>query len=336
MVGLAVLCCAAIGVAIWAFAYGRDHQKRTARVPVAAHAGRTIRVMTANIKLADPRDGINRWSKRRRLLAAVLAKYHPDIIGMQESTPVQTAWLSVHLHSYVHYPDNSGAGSMLRMFHSMAHALAVWNQIFFKANRFTLLAGRHGPLRPHHPQTDPTENAYYALAVLHDRAKLLPDIIMIDTHLRHGVPNARMCALKLEKILHKWENRYPKALAIMTGDMNHTRFQKPVYSALSGYPWARLQPLLRMRDTFDYALKPANVWWGTWQDFTGKPHRVWPSDLIFVGHGWRYSPATIVRDHGKSGRYPTDHFLVYSDVTLRRNPDAPAVVALHGVGRRKP
>jgi endonuclease/exonuclease/phosphatase family metal-dependent hydrolase len=328
LVVIALLCCAAIGATIWALVYARAHRKPHPGIAVSAHPGRAIRVMTANIKLADPKDGRNRWSRRRRLLATVFNKYRPAIIGMQESTPVQTAWLSLHLHGYVHYPDNAGTSSMLRMLHSMAHALAVWNEIFFKADRFRLVLGRHGPLRPHHPQPDPTENAYYALAVLRDRAKILPDIIMIDTHLRHGVPNARLCALKLQRILHRWERKYPRALAVVTGDMNHDRLQRPVYRALSGYPWARKNARFRMQDTFDYALKPPGALWGTWQNFTGKPSRVWPSDLIFVSAGWRYRPAVIARDHSASGRYPTDHFLVYTDITPRRKSSSPAILSL--------
>lgn len=297
-------------------------QKRADVTPAkAGPASRHIRVLVANIKLADPADGPNRWSKRRRLLLTVFRKYHAQIMGLQESTPAQTAYLGLHLHHYSHYPGAGGAGNV---FKALTGALASWDQIFFRADRFAVLAHSHGPLRPRHPQRNATENAYYSLVVLSDRRHVLPDIIVIDTHLRHGVPNAAICARHIQLHLREAWQRFPGALAVVMGDMNHDRTVTPVYRALLGYPGAARQRLWKMTDVFNYAAKPHGVWWGTWQDFTGQPHEKWPSDLIFISHGWHYTPAFIIRDHSLRGRYPTDHFLVTTVLTPRKRLTAPA------------
>ncbi len=329
--GVMLVIAAIGGTLAWRLATPRWSRKVAVTPPKAGPAPRHIRVLVANIKLADPADGVNRWSKRRRLLLTVFRKYHAQIMGLQESTPAQTAYLGLHLHNYAHYP---GIGGAANVFKALTGALASWDQIFFRADRFSLVTASHGALRPNHPQRNATENAYYSLVVLADRRHVLPDIIVIDTHLRHGVPNAAICAQHIQIRLRQAWQRFPNALAVVMGDMNHDRTVTPVYRALEGFPGAARQPLWKMTDAFNYAAKPAGVWWGTWQDFTGQPHEEWPSDLIFVSHGWRYTPSYIIRDHSPQGRYPTDHFLVTTVVAPRRRLDAPALMVIpkrHGV-----
>ncbi len=282
--------------------------------PPAASAARYVRVMTANINNIEPNAGKHSWSRRRGVLLAILHKYRPGIIAMQAATPAQTAWLAVRLRGYAHFPAHAALhGNILS---ALAGALAFWNQIFFQ-NRFQLVAGAYGLVRPRHLQRNPTENAYYSLAVLRDRRRVLPTVIVIDTHLRHGNENAALCAAKLQVILRHWWKRYPDARAILLGDMNHPRNDAPVYSALLGrrYLHGRRGPLF---DTFNYRRRPRGRLWGTWQNYVGRPVVRWPTDLIFVSRGWKFTPARIIRDHSPAGVYPSDHFFVLT--TLRPAP----------------
>ncbi len=62
-------------------------------------------VMTANVRFSDPGDGVNVWANRRELLVKTLLKYNADIIGCQEVTPAQGAYLIKELGNwYTHYP----------------------------------------------------------------------------------------------------------------------------------------------------------------------------------------------------------------------------------------
>ncbi len=274
---------------------------------------RTISVMTANIALDTPTESQYPWARRRALVVQVLRKYHTDIIGTQACSPVQTAYLSHYMTGYLHYPAHANLGA--NVFASLSGALETWNQIWFKADRFTLVAAVHGLVRPHHLQVNPTENTYYSLVVLHDRLGILPDIIVIDTHLRHGNTNAALCARKLHWILARWERRFPHAPAMLMGDMNHPKSDAMVYTGLCGNPGPGIPPGTRLRDTFDYQARPKGVLWGTWQQFKGRPVIALPSDLILVSPTWRFTPAQIMRDHTPTGLYPSDHYFVMSDLT---------------------
>ena len=268
---------------------------------------RSLNIISANVRFADPDDGINLWNNRRALLVATLQDHNPDIIGCQEVTPAQATYLLKELKGFSFAKDNHAD-----LLSAPAGLMGVMNMLFYRADRFTLLATADGPLRPEAPQSVATENAYYTLAVLADRNHLFPDLIVIDTHLRHGVANAAASAQKIHTLIAAQRKTYPKAQAIVLGDMNHGR-GTPVYDALLG-PKDGGDPLI---DTFDYTTKPAAERWGTYHAFAGKPLADLPSDLIFISPALNSTPATILRDHTPppDNRYPTDHFLVLTTLT---------------------
>ncbi len=98
--------------------------------------------------------------------------------------------------------------------------------------------------------------------------------------------------------------------------MNHSR-GTPVYAALIGPNEGEEGGSDPLADTFDYQQKPANERWGTYHAFTGRPTADFPSDLILVTPGLKYTPAAILRNHTPADRYPTDHFLVLTILTAK-------------------
>ena len=44
----------------------------------------TLRLMTFNIRYDNPRDGKNRWSNRKKMVADIVIDQKIDIVGMQE------------------------------------------------------------------------------------------------------------------------------------------------------------------------------------------------------------------------------------------------------------
>ncbi len=290
------------------------------KFPAHAHGGRAIKpahrylkIMTVNVSFAALNPRPFRWSKRRALLVKILLKHHADIIGTQESSAPQTAYLAANMTGYAHVPAY-GVGSHNLL--PVGIGLTSVNDILYNRHRLKLIDQQHGLLRPHHLQPNPTENAYYTLAIFHDRAGIFPPLIVVDTQLRHGNANAAKSAVKLQQYLRQVWRKYPTAAAIVMGDINHPKTDPPVYDPLIGvkYKGSRHGCL---RDTFDYAARPKGVLWGTWQQFIGRPVIKLPTDLIFVSKNLRYSPAKILRDHSPTGEYPTDHYLVETRIWPR-------------------
>lgn len=289
-----------------------------------------LRVLTANIRLPSSDDSQNTWVERRELLLRTLLAQDPDIIGMQEVGPGQTAYLLNNLKDFELVNRNEkpttsnattssdkagesgGEGNLFGMgLAPMDDLMGTLNQLYFRKDRFHLLEAQGGPLRPGVTQVSLSENTFYTLAVLEDTKKVFPTLLVVDTHLRHGEANAVLCAKKIHEILTKMQVKYPGAQMVVMGDMNHDRTSL-VYQALEGKKTA-----LTLRDTFDYPTRPKTETWGTYHAFSGKPAGEWPIDLIWVSAGLANFPATIVRDKDEvTGRFPSDHFFVKTTLKL--------------------
>ena len=283
--------------------------RRPSGPPVPPPAKPFLTIMTANIRLYGTETAsTDQWPLRRALLVQTLLKYHPMIIALQGAGPAQNAYLVEHLSAYDHYPARGAVhGNLIT---TLTSALTTWNQIYYSRDRFVLIDSANGLVLPHEPQLNPTENTYYSLVVLRDIYKELPDIIVIDTHMRHLTVNSVDCSKQLQFVLRDvYWRKYPNALAVMLGDMNHEYTYALVYDLLSGQPYVgtKYGP---MQDTFNYNKQPPGESWGTHHSFTGLAEIMEPSDLIFASRGWTFDPPQIIRDHTPDGRYPSDHFFV--------------------------
>lgn len=59
-----------------------------------------LRVMSFNIRFSGGKDGINAWVNRRSAVSALVKKYHPDIVGFQETMQDQFLALKEDLFEY--------------------------------------------------------------------------------------------------------------------------------------------------------------------------------------------------------------------------------------------
>lgn len=48
-------------------------------------SSQSVKVMTYNIRYDTEKDGVNKWSNRKEKVAALIQKYDPDLIGLQEA-----------------------------------------------------------------------------------------------------------------------------------------------------------------------------------------------------------------------------------------------------------
>src|SRR3954468_10430349 len=106
------------GLGMWAWWLG---QSGAAQVPASGPSAMVarpvpekgwgaMRVMAANVRLDDPKDGDNAWLKRRELLVKTLLKYQPEVLACQEILPVQGAYLNKELATWYAYFPRAGVG----------------------------------------------------------------------------------------------------------------------------------------------------------------------------------------------------------------------------------
>lgn len=84
-------------------------------------------VMTMNLRFGLARDGENRWSNRKHLMAAILQKYPNDFLGVQEANHFQVEFLLQTLPDYKaigwHNKSIGWWQSNLIVFHKSWHCL---------------------------------------------------------------------------------------------------------------------------------------------------------------------------------------------------------------------
>jgi len=322
----------------------------------AAMAGRTVpangwgplKMMTANIRLDDPKDGDNVWLNRRDVVVKVFKRAMPEIIACQEVSPAQGAFLHKELGQwYDYYPRGGvgnlnppasasapaggrgegpaggvrGVGAQLRGF--VSDTLASLDTIYFRSDRFEILGGEAGLILPDELQAKPTENAFFTLAILREKTTRGegPAYIVVDVHLRHVEPFAIRCAQRVREKIADWQKKMPGGQVIVMGDLNCDRTQLAYLTLTGTAPQAqRPDAAPTLADAYDYARKPAGEWWGNWHAFAGKPLREWPTDFVlFTGGQGGLRPtaagaAKLVREQGDKGRWPSDHFFVVAEL----------------------
>ena len=294
-----------------------------ATTTATTRADDALGVMTVNIRIDDAKDAENAWAKRRELLVKTVLARSPDVVGCQEVSPAQGAYLIKEMKGYGHYPRGKAEGNenLTEFAAQIEGTLSGLDTVFFRSDRLELIEGRNGLVMPEQLQENPTENTFYALLVLKDREKKWPTLLVVNTHLRHNAKFAAQCAAKLRLNIGAVLVKYPEAEVVLTGDINFDKMGiDGVYRTLLGSSGGHTNkvtmddvPLLK--DTFDYSQMNKTELWGTYHAFTGKAKGTYPSDLIFTRGVMKASAAEIVRDGGAEGKWPSDHFFVLTRLT---------------------
>jgi endonuclease/exonuclease/phosphatase family metal-dependent hydrolase len=309
-----------VGLAVlgWALGHRAPPATTEAATTISAPSPNDINkicAITANVRFSDPKDGINAWPNRRELLVKTLLKYNPDLIGCQEVTPAQGAYLIKELGPwYTHYPragvgtiEGAGKSRSGQLLGDVTETFASLDTLFYRTDRFDQVDGMAGLVVPEEPQTNPSENTFLCMAVLKEKSggKIT---IVVNTHLRYQPAFLMKCATRLRQDILLALKKYPGAGVILMGDMNHDR-TVPVYRVLVGTP-DDPDGLGVLADSFDYTQKRPNEAWGNWHQFRGVVTGMWPTDLIFTNAVFASEGAAFIRDGGTNGIWPSDHFFV--------------------------
>jgi endonuclease/exonuclease/phosphatase family metal-dependent hydrolase len=250
-----------------------------------------MRVMTFNLRFANPLDGPNYWDHRKELVVETIFAVNPDLVGTQEGTVPQLEYLTNHL-----------TGFLPLVAHRQVDPTCQYPTIFYRQGFQVKDSGEFWLSEtPAVHRSKSWDSAFPRMATYSLFREAGRDLwfYFVDTHLDHISPLARFHGARLirEFFLEKNEP------LILAGDFNEPP-DAPVFQELTG-------PGRSLVDTWR-ALHPEGPEPPTQHNFDGHPrgHRI---DWILISAPFQVTKAEIV-GYNHSGRYPSDHFPYIAEV----------------------
>ncbi|MCC7434901.1 MAG: endonuclease/exonuclease/phosphatase family protein [Methanoregulaceae archaeon] len=256
-------------------------------VPIATE----LKVMTYNIRYANPADGPDAWDKRRESLIALIKKHDPDLLGIQEGLASQMDDLrqAMRTHAVVGVGRDDG----LRK--------GEYSAIFYRRERLGL---REGGTRwiSDQPDAPGSKGPETSLPRIFSWGEFFlaegGRILMVNAHLDHQSAPARLMGARQMRAFVESRASLP---AVITGDFNCTFGDAPINHLTEQLA----------------ALRPENGPLGTFNGF--KPDAVNGSmiDFIFASSHWETVGIEIDRTLTPENRTPSDHFPVIATLRLK-------------------
>jgi endonuclease/exonuclease/phosphatase family metal-dependent hydrolase len=245
-----------------------------------------MRVMTFNLRFANPADGPDAWEFRKEMVVRLITRRAPDLLGTQEGTVPQLDYLTEHLSGYL--PLTA---------HRQVDATCQYPTIFCRRGRFQVLESGEFWLSetPRVHRSKSWGSAFprmvnYGLLREEGREQ---DFYFLNTHLDHISADAR---LQGARMIREYFIPRGKPL-ILAGDFNEPP-ESPVYQEL-------VSPGGPIHDSWR-GIHPRADEASTQVHFDGRP-RGSRIDWILITPPFQVLTAAIVTDH-EDGRYPSDHF----------------------------
>jgi endonuclease/exonuclease/phosphatase family metal-dependent hydrolase len=268
------------------------------------NVGRSLRVMSFNIRLDTSHDGLNAWLYRKDLAAGMVHLHRPDVVGLQEALPGQVDDLAARLPDFAWVGVGRDDGVRKGEFAA----------IFYRRARFTLLD--QGTFWLSETPDVPGSMGWDACCIRIVTWAKLVDVatdtvfFFYNTHFdQAGMVARRESARRLLKDIHTRAGSLP---VIVAGDFNCAESATP-------YRWSTggLQKIpLRLYDAKIQTATPHHGPSGTFHAFTGELRdRI---DYIFVSEAVRVLRHATLADYWDGGRYPSDHMPVVADLTFAK------------------
>jgi endonuclease/exonuclease/phosphatase family metal-dependent hydrolase len=258
----------------------------------------SYKVMTYNIRYDNPGDGVNSWSNRKEKVYALLKKYDPDILGIQEALHHQLKDISVNVSEYewigVGRDDGKEKGE--------------YSAILYKKSRLEVLEQKTFWLSetPDVPGSKSWDAAITRLVTwIRFKDKATGKTFQVfNTHFDHIGKEARKNSAKLiQKWISELGRKYNEE-AIVTGDFNIERTEEPYAVMMDGTN--------NLGDS-----KPESNHEGTFCNFGLNSQPCRGIDYIFTTKKWKTSDYMVIQDNdGKN--YPSDHLPVMVTALLNR------------------
>jgi endonuclease/exonuclease/phosphatase family metal-dependent hydrolase len=249
----------------------------------------SLKVMTYNIRLDTPQDGVNAWPNRTVKVVQLIEKYDPDIFGVQEALPNQVKDLQKEFPEYTFVGVGRDDGK----------EKGEYSAIFFKKGRFGLLNSNtfwlsETPDVPGSKSWDAAFTRVVTWARLFD-TKTKREFTIYNTHFDHiGLQARTMSAAYLSGYI-AGKRVSQKQPVIVVGDFNFERDEASYDAMLAG------------KELMD--AKPPGTITGTFCGFEVGKMECKGIDYIFHTAEWVPRKYTVITDNdGKY--YPSDHLPV--------------------------
>lgn len=254
----------------------------------------SLKVMTYNIRYDTPVDSANQWGKRTSRVYALIKKYDPDLLGVQEA---------VH-HQVTDLVDNLAAYAYVGVGRDDGKTKGEYSAILYKKDKFTVVKDGTFWLSPTPSVAGSkgwdaaiTRVATWAVMKDNDTGKTF---FMLNTHFDHiGKEARRQSALLIKKRGAELAGRLP---VVVTGDLNCMR-EEPPYTAIMSSAGLQLK---------DPAPLPAP---GTFCSFKVGSMECNAIDYILHTRQWKASGYAVITDHDGE-YYPSDHLPVMVQLTI--------------------
>lgn len=269
-----------------------------------------ISVMSFNIRYGTADDGPDRWENRKDLVAALLRKYRPDLVGVQEALHFQIQELLRALPAY----RKIGVGR------DDGQTEGEYSAIYYDTTRFTV--EDHNTFwfseTPRVPGSTDWGNEITRICTwgrFREKASGA-SFYGYNLHLDHQSQYSRERSVAL--LISRIQNRATRDPVIITGDFNAGE-DNPVIKYLKGvqnpggiFSNQTINPI-PFEDSYRVQRQHTERV-GTFNGFEGRT--TGPKiDYVFVQPFIEVESAQIIRDH-QQGRYPSDHFPVTATLLL--------------------
>jgi endonuclease/exonuclease/phosphatase family metal-dependent hydrolase len=252
-----------------------------------------VRIMTYNIRFDNPSDGVNAWPNRKEKVFALIKKYNPDIIGVQEALLHQLTEIEKAL------PDYSFVG----VGRDDGKTKGEYSAVLYKKNLFKAEETKTHWLSetPHVPGSKSWDAAITRIltTVKFTSRRTKSSFYFFNTHFDHIGTEARKNSAAFIKEKASAAGEVP---VIITGDLNCRRTEEP-YKVLMDRNGIQL---------IDPA--PSNPP-GTFCSFVVNSIECYDIDYILYNDYWKGSDYKVITDHDGT-HYPSDHLPVMVTLDL--------------------
>ncbi len=265
-------------------------------------AALSLRILTFNVRVGYIPEGTRGWNYRRPLVAGVVSRTRPDLVGTQECTGIQVQDLLADLPGYRTIGKPRRGGELL----------GLMNVLFYRPE--VLEPGERGVFWMSETPDQPggkgwgNENPRTAVWCRFRTRADGRELLVVNTHLDHASPESRDRSGPL--LVARARELARDAPVIVTGDFNCTA-GSVAHSAMTG---EEAEGGLGLIDVLA-ALDPEAESRGTYHGYTGQSTR--RIDFVFASRHLAPVLGEVVRDGG-NGHWPSDHFPVLTELSWER------------------
>jgi endonuclease/exonuclease/phosphatase family metal-dependent hydrolase len=252
-------------------------------------SSQSIKVMTYNIRLDVASDGINQWSNRKEKLPALIEKYDPDLVGLQEAMHHQLMDILKALPQYGYIGVGRDDGK----------EKGEYSAILYRKDRFDLKWQKTSWLSET-PDVPGSKSWDAAITRVLTRGEFVDkktkkSFIYLNTHFDHISKEARKHSAEI--IVETIRNE--KLPVIVTGDFNSQVTEDP-YKVISA----------SLTDA-----RPEGSTQGTFCTFTVNGQPCTLIDHIFYGKKIKRLNYEVILDNDGT-YYPSDHLPVMAELSI--------------------